>query len=167
MQALKQAPSCFDRAVPEELVYLGVGSNLGDRKENILDAALQISNVFSNFKRSSIYETAPMYRENQPDFLNCVFCGICDSSPFDLLKIIQEIENNAGRHRGKAGWMGPRPIDLDILLFGMRAVKTVELVIPHPGMKERPFVLFPLIELDRNLTDPETGVKFADYAAKL
>jgi 2-amino-4-hydroxy-6-hydroxymethyldihydropteridine diphosphokinase len=158
--------------VTGEAVYLGVGANLGNRKANIEYAARSLSSVFESFTRSSLYETLPMYREDQPRFLNCVFAGCVDgrnaaTDPFHLLDIIREIERDAGRDREKAGPMGPRPIDIDILVYGERVVQTDTLTIPHPRMKERPFVLIPLVELAPDLRDPATGELYADLAAEL
>ncbi|MBN1686436.1 MAG: 2-amino-4-hydroxy-6-hydroxymethyldihydropteridine diphosphokinase [Spirochaetales bacterium] len=153
--------------MPGELVYLGVGSNLGNREEAILNAQRQIETILTDFRRSSIYETAPMYREDQPKFLNCVFRGLSSIDPMEVLVRLRDIEHNAGRDRHSAGWMGPRPLDVDILLYGERIIHTDELVVPHPRMHERAFVLVPLIELDPQLRDPRTGVKYADLAVRL
>ncbi len=151
----------------DEVVYLGVGTNLGDRKGNISIATAEVSTYFRDFRKSSIYETEPMYREDQPKFLNCVFSGIGLIGPFELLEIIHGIENSIGRDRKSAGWMGPRPIDLDILLFGQRIIDTGELTVPHPRMKERPFVLIPLLELDPLVREPGTGIRYSDFASDL
>ena len=150
-----------------ELVYLGIGSNLGNREEHILHAEAKISKILLNVRRSRLYETMPRYKENQPLFLNSVLCGLAQLSPHELLEYIHEIEAEAGRHRGASGWMGPRPIDLDILLFGERSIKTTKLTIPHPRMAERGFVLIPLLELDPHIKDPVSGVKYSDFAARL
>jgi len=145
-----------------ELVYLGAGSNLGRRYLNIKDAAAKLSVVLSRFEMSRIYETPPMYEEKQPKFLNCVFRGLCEIEPLELLAVIHEIEIAAGRDREKSGWMGPRPIDIDILLFGKRIIDSKELTVPHPRMKERPFVLLPLVEMAPDLYDPVTFDKYVD-----
>ncbi len=150
-----------------ELVYLGVGSNLGDREGHIRHAEEKISVILSDVKRSRLFETMPKYQENQPLFLNSVFCGICQTGPFELLQYIHKIEHEAGRDRSAAGWMGPRPIDLDILLFGEITLNTAELTIPHPRMKERGFVLIPLLELDPWIKEPVSGIKYSEIAAAL
>ena len=150
-----------------ELVYIGVGSNLGNREEHIFHAEEKISRFLIDLKRSRLYETVPRYREDQPLFLNAVFCGMSQIGPLELLEHMHEIERGAGRDRGASGWMGPRPIDLDILLFGERTTETAELTIPHPRMKERGFVLIPLLELDPRIKDPVSGTGFADFAAAL
>lgn len=150
-----------------ETVYVGVGSNLGNRAEAIEKAARALSHVIKDLKMSTIYETPPMYREDQPPFLNCVFSGTCILEPLELLGKIHEIEHAAGRDRKKAGWMGPRTIDLDILLFGNRVIDEENLTVPHPRMKERAFVLVPLLELDPLLRDPATGEPYSVQAEKL
>ena len=150
-----------------ERVYLGVGSNLGDRVGHILRAEEKIAKHFTEVKRSRLYETAPRYRTNQPFFLNAVFCGETQSAPEELLSYIHKIEMDAGRDRGASGWMGPRPIDIDILLYGEKSIQTPRLTIPHPRMTERGFVLIPLLELDPFLKDPVTGDKYASIAASL
>ena len=131
-----------------------------------------MSRVLEGFVTSSLYETPPMYREDQPKFLNCVFGGNATgrrvaAGPYKLLELIREIERETGRDREKSGPMGPRPIDIDILLYGERVVHADELVIPHPRMKERPFVLIPLVELAPDLRDPVTGELYANLARGL
>jgi 2-amino-4-hydroxy-6-hydroxymethyldihydropteridine diphosphokinase len=150
-----------------EFVYIGIGSNLGDREENIFQAEEKISQVLSETRYSRLYETLPRYHEKQPLFLNAVISGLSQTEPAVLLEYIHTIEYEAGRDRDVSGWMGPRPIDLDILLFGERITNTAELSIPHPRMKERGFVLIPLLELNPLITDPVSGTKFSDFEAKL
>ena len=150
-----------------ELVYLGVGSNLGNREKHISDAEAKLSEVLLGMRRSRLYQTLPRYHENQPLFLNTVFCGMTSLQPHELLACMQKAEVDAGRDRGASGWMGPRPIDLDILLFGEKSIKTTDLTIPHPRMAERGFVLIPLLELDPVIKDPVSGVKYSEIAAAL
>lgn len=150
-----------------ELVYIGAGSNLGDRELQISRAGDRISDFCSNVRRSRLYETAPRYLEEQPLFINTVFCGKTRLEPHKLLLQLQKIEDEAGRDRDASGWMGPRPIDLDILLYGSRSIETPELIIPHRGIEERGFVLFPLLELDPLIKNPLTGAAYADCIAAL
>ena len=150
-----------------ELVYLGVGSNMSEREKNIFNAQKQVETILSDFRRSSIYETEPMYQEDQPRFLNCVFRGLTLVGPLELLGKLHDIERNAGRYRGSSEPNGPRPLDLDILLFGKRIIDSEELVVPHPRMNERAFVLVPLTELDPLLCDPKTGIRYTDLAVGL
>jgi 2-amino-4-hydroxy-6-hydroxymethyldihydropteridine diphosphokinase len=129
-----------------KLVYIALGSNLGDRAEYLRQAREQIDALDLRVLRtSSIYETAPRDVEDQPWFLNQVIECETDLFPRQLLARLQKIERGMGRRRRVA--KGPREIDLDILLFGDAVVKAPELEIPHPRMAERRFVLEPLAEL--------------------
>ena len=101
-----------------------------------------------------------MYNTDQPEFLNAVFSGVTDLAPYDFLAYIHTLEDKAGRNREKAGWKGPRPLDIDILLFGSTVSDDPVLTLPHPGIKERGFVLIPLAEIAPDLTEPGTGTKY-------
>ena len=138
-----------------KLVYIALGSNLGDRAENLRLARLQIDAADMRVLRaSSVYETAPRDVENQPWFLNQVIECETDLFPRQLLGRLQKIERAMGRKRTIA--KGPREIDLDILLFGNAVVKAPELEVPHPRMIERRFVLEPLAELVPEKKHPGT-----------
>jgi 2-amino-4-hydroxy-6-hydroxymethyldihydropteridine diphosphokinase len=140
-----------------ESVYLALGSNLGDR-ERILDrAVVTLADHLEDIRCSSIYETRPMYVERQPLFLNMVVGGFCSSEPEVLLNQIQKIEIELGRERNHTVPKGPRVIDIDMLLFGGRVIRSKNLSVPHPHMRERQFVLIPLLELQPDLRDPENG----------
>ena len=135
-------------------VYLGLGSNMGDRQEN-LDRALEfLSQRLRMGKVSSIYDTEPVGNADQPRFLNLVCQAHTRLEPMALLALAKGIENKLGRG-GKSGM--PRPIDIDILLYGEQVVETPELVIPHPKMTERAFVLVPLDEIVPDLVHPVSG----------
>ena len=135
-------------------VYFGLGSNMGTREEN-LDRALELlSQRMRLGKVSSIYDTDPMGNVNQPRFLNMVCQAFTRLSPEGLLALAKGIESKMGRH-GKSG--DPRPIDVDILLHGDKVMETPELVIPHPKMMERAFVLVPLAEIAPDLVHPVSG----------
>lgn len=127
--------------------YLALGSNLGDRLETLqravelMDARLGIQVVRS----SRVYETEPL-GPPQPAYLNAVVEVLTDLEPRELLKETQAIEDELGRVRGER-W-GPRTIDVDVLTFNDRTVDEPELVVPHPRMHERGFVLVPLGELE-------------------
>jgi len=138
-----------------KLVYIALGSNLGDRAENLRVAREQIEAPDLHVLRaSSIYETAPRDVEDQPWFLNQVIECDTDLFPRQLLERLQKIERAMGRKRTIA--KGPREIDLDILLFGNAVVKAPELEIPHPRLAERRFVLEPLAELVPDKRHPRT-----------
>ena len=121
-------------------VYIGVGSNMGDRNANIRRAIdlLKSSEGIKVAKVSSIYETEPVGGPPQGAFLNGVFEIETDLDPFDLLEKLKGIEKELGRERGVKN--APRVIDLDILLFGDEKIDTENLKVPHPGMREREFV---------------------------
>jgi GTP cyclohydrolase-4 len=144
-------------------VYLGLGSNLGDRKAN-LERALQLLGQRLDIERvSSVYETEPVGYVAQPPFLNAVCCAQTDLGPMQLLSLIKGIEASMGRVPSFPN--APRPIDLDIIFYGDLVVETPELTIPHPRLGERAFVLIPLFELDAALVHPATGERISDLAA--
>ncbi len=128
------------------IVYIGLGSNLGNREENCEKAIqLLIENGTSVSKRSSMFETEPWGIADQPKFINMVVEIETGLEPEKLLGILKNIERDAGRNPSKR-W-GPRVIDLDILLYEDLIVNSPELEIPHPGTSEREFILKPLSEI--------------------
>ena len=132
-----------------EKVYIALGSNVGNREENIKRAIELLSENIKNIKVASFYETEPVGYTDQPKFINTVLEGFTALSPFDLLKFCQTVEKKVGRiYRFK--W-GPREIDIDILLYGNKKINTSNLKIPHPLMLERDFVMIPLKELNPNI----------------
>ena len=135
-------------------VYLGLGSNMGDRGENLERALDLLSQRMRVGKVSSIYDTEPVGNTSQPRFLNMVCQAFTRLTPEGLLALVKGIESKMGRY-GKSG--DPRPIDIDILLYDEELVETPELVIPHPKMTERAFVLVPLAEIAPDLTHPASG----------
>ena len=143
-------------------VYLGLGSNLGDRRANLEAAVEKLAPVT---RASSIYETEPRDLPHQPWFLNQVIEIETDLLPKQLLARTQKIERELGRRRviGK----GPRVIDIDILLFGSAAIETAELQVPHPRMTERRFVLEPLAELVPDLRHPLTNQTVREMLASV
>jgi len=149
-----------------KIVYIALGSNLGDRAENLRVAREQIDAPDLRVLRaSSIYETAPRDVENQPWFLNQVIECETDLFPRQLLGRLQKIERAMGRKRTMA--KGPREIDLDILLFGNAVVKAPKLEIPHPRMMERRFVLEPLAELVQEKRHPGTRRTMREMLAEV
>jgi len=136
-------------------VYLGLGSNMGNRQQN-LDKALDLLSQRLQLKQvSSLYDTEPVGNTEQPRFLNLVCQAYTRLAPAELLTLIKGIELKLGRARGQSNT--PRPIDIDILFYGDQIVKTSELVIPHPKLTERAFVLVPLVEIAPNLVHPENS----------
>ena len=134
--------------------YLGLGSNLGDRQHN-LERALELLEAGGGVeivRRSSIYETEPQELKSQPWFLNMVVEIRTALFPMQLLARIARIESELGRQRVVA--KGPRTVDIDILLFGNFVIDTPKLMVPHPGLTERRFVLEPLVELAPELRHP-------------
>jgi 2-amino-4-hydroxy-6-hydroxymethyldihydropteridine diphosphokinase len=122
--------------------YVGLGSNLGDREQQIREAA----DLIAARRLSSIRETEPWGLEDQPRFLNAVAEVETSRTPRHLLNHLLEVERRLGRERGGPRW-GPRTIDLDLLLYGEQALDEPGLVVPHPRLAERLFVLEPLAEL--------------------
>jgi len=136
-------------------VYLGLGSNMGNRQDN-LDRALDLlSQRLRTGKVSSIYDTEPIGNVNQPRFLNLVCQVYTRLAPRELLTLAKGIELKLGRVLGKSN--APRPIDIDILFYGDLVIETPELVIPHPRLTERAFVLVPLAEITPDLVHPVSG----------
>lgn len=144
-------------------VYLGLGSNLGDRKA-ILEKALQLLGQRLQIERvSSLYETEPVGYAEQPPFLNAVCRAQTKLGPLQLFSVIKGIEASLGRVPSFPN--APRPIDLDIIFYGDLVMETPELTIPHPRLEERAFVLIPLYELDPGLVHPVSGESIKDLAA--
>jgi len=134
-------------------IYLGLGSNVGDREHMLQTAIDRLQSPELRITRaSSVYETEPQGRRNQRWFLNLVVEAETDLFPRQLLGRIAKIEQQLGRRRMLAN--GPRTIDIDILFYGNFVVETPELKIPHPRFAERRFVLAPMVELAPNLRDP-------------
>lgn len=133
-------------------VFLSLGSNIGDRKAYLKQAIEMLSEKISLVKISSIYETAPWGKTDQAGFLNQVVQAHTDLDPFELLKVVQEVENALGRVR-EEHW-GPRTMDVDILFYGQQAIQQPKLGlnIPHTRLWERAFVLIPLLEIAPNFT---------------
>jgi GTP cyclohydrolase-4 len=134
-------------------VYLGLGSNMGEKQENLLRAMDYISQRLRIEKKSSVYDTEPVGNVNQSRFLNMV-CRVSTSlAPNMLLTVLKAIESKMGRLPNNPP-NSPRPIDIDILLYGDQIVDTPELKIPHPQLAERAFVLVPLAEIAPDLIHP-------------
>ena len=147
-----------------ETVYLLLGSNLGDREQNLNLAVAKLDAVegLEIIAASSIYETdAVGMKGEQPKFLNQVIKADYSYSPVELLDHAERIERELGR--SDKGRLQSRTIDIDILLFGNKKLKTDRLVVPHPELTHRPFALVPLVEIDARLTHPATGKLLASH----
>ncbi|NOZ25459.1 MAG: 2-amino-4-hydroxy-6-hydroxymethyldihydropteridine diphosphokinase [Nitrospirae bacterium] len=134
-------------------VYIGIGSNLGDRKVNCLRALEELNIRGLRVSRvSSQYETEPWGVKDQPGFINMAVEAHTGLTPVEVLRVIKEIEKSLGRRETRR-W-GPRIIDIDILLYDDRVVDETGLTIPHPHMHERDFVLRPLSEIAPDAVHP-------------
>ncbi len=148
-------------------VFVGLGSNLGNRRATVLAAWRELQELFFGAPElSPIYESEPQYDREQPRFLNAVAAGRTRLGPFELLDELLAIERRLGRQRDQERPKGPRSIDLDLLLYRDWLVCHPRLVLPHPGITERLFVLQPLIDLDPELTDPQCGRVYARYLSE-
>jgi 2-amino-4-hydroxy-6-hydroxymethyldihydropteridine diphosphokinase len=135
------------------LIYLGLGSNVGDREIHLRNAIQSLDRLGVTVLRSaSIYLTEPRDFESQPWFLNTVIEAETTLTVHDLLRACLGFEVEAGRYRDSS--KGPRPIDIDILFFGTQTFDEPGLIVPHPRYAERRFVLVPLVELVPDLRDP-------------
>jgi 2-amino-4-hydroxy-6-hydroxymethyldihydropteridine diphosphokinase len=150
-------------------VFIGLGSNLGDRAARIDSAFawLAAHPALQLVRCSEVVETAPWGIEDQPMFLNAVAEIRTELEPEALLAELKRAEGLLGRiDSGRRRW-GPREIDLDILLYGERVVESPDLVVPHPRLSERRFVVSQLVELDPDLIDPRNGAPLASYLLDL
>ncbi len=145
-------------------LYLSLGSNLGDRAGHLRKAVQGLiqENIFV-VQFSALYESSPQDVAAQPWFLNQVVECEAAWPPLELLRRLQRIEREGGRSRRGAVRRGPRPIDIDILLFGDRVIHTRHLEVPHPRLTGRRFALLPLLELAPGLIHPETRAPLSRY----
>lgn len=137
-------------------VYLGLGTNLGNKEENLRTAVRLITQKIGEVTSlSSFYATAPWGFESENSFLNAALCVETDLDPLDLLHTTQEIERELGRKtKSVAGVYSDRIIDIDILMYEDLILNTPELVLPHPLMTERDFVMKPLLEIEPEYMHP-------------
>ena len=164
-------------------VYLGLGSNLGNRRKNLEEAARILFRprkksakpalsrdtshhretvIIQPRRSSSIYETVPWGYISQPNFLNCVLEMGTTLPPGRLLELVQGVEQDLGREWSPR--YGPRLIDVDILLWGNEIIDEPGLQVPHPRLHQRAFVLVPLAELAPGLTHPDSGLTIGQLA---
>src|SRR3974390_1217174 len=145
-------------------VYLALGSNIGNREENLRTAIYSLADAGLSIKKhASIYETEPVDYLDQDWFLNAVLEAETPLEPAALLKILRGIEHSMGSKKAFA--KGPRLIDLDILLYGDEVIDTPELQVPHPRMLDRKFVLAPLAEIAPKLRHPYWPADVAEILA--
>lgn len=128
-----------------EVIFVGLGANLGDPRSQLRKAVHLCALRFSNLRLAPLYRTQPVGPQPQPDFYNSVLEATTTLSPHQTFEALQAIERGLGRVR-EARW-GPRLIDLDLLVYGGSSVQTPELVVPHPELHRRRFVLVPLADL--------------------
>jgi 2-amino-4-hydroxy-6-hydroxymethyldihydropteridine diphosphokinase len=154
--------------VQREMIYIALGSNLGDSRNLIQNAFDRIQNELEvPLVKSSLWRSKPVdCPEGSADFINAVvgFAAHVDQDPFDLLQQLQSLEIEFGRPADHAQNI-PRSLDLDIILFGDRIVDLTDLTIPHPRAKERAFVILPLLEIAPDLVFPDSGLSINELAA--
>ncbi|MHB8800238.1 MAG: 2-amino-4-hydroxy-6-hydroxymethyldihydropteridine diphosphokinase [Thermoanaerobaculia bacterium] len=135
---------------------MGLGGNVGDPGIAFETALGALASRVDGLVRSPLYRTAPVGGPPQPDYLNAVAVGRTSLAPLELLAVLQRLEAEAGRRRTPLR-EGPRPLDLDLLLYGELVLDLPGLVLPHPRMASRRFVLAPLADLRPDLVVPGTG----------
>lgn len=145
------------------IVYLGLGTNLGDKAANLHAAVHLISGKIGKvISLSSFYATAPWGFESENSFLNAAICVETSLSPLEVLHRTQEIERTLGRtHKSTGGIYHDRIIDIDLLLYNKEIIQTPELTIPHPLMLQRDFVMTPLVEIAPDVVHPVFGKKLS------
>ena len=148
-------------------VYAGLGSNLGNKRENIIKAIdrLDACEGICVKEKSAFFNTTPVGGPLQPDYVNCAIGMETEIEPQVLLEEFKKIEIGLGRKPG-VRW-GPRVVDLDILLYGNRIVDDHNLKIPHERMHERAFVLEPLCEISPDIKHPVSGISISELLEKL
>ena len=149
-----QSSNCIPKESKPTRVFLGLGSNMGDRELNLRMALQALSQKTELVKVSSLYDTAPVGNTLQERFLNMACAAATALPPIALLAFVKQIEQKLGRRPRPVN--SPRPIDIDILFYGDLIINTPGLVIPHPRLTERAFVLAPLDEIAPRFIHPVT-----------
>lgn len=145
--------------------YIGLGSNLGDSVRNLRAAIRMLEDSAIAVLPSPVYRTEPVGFRSQPPFYNAVCRVTTRQTPFELMERLLGIEAEIGRRRVFRN--APRMMDMDILLFGRQVLNTPPLVLPHPRMTEREFVLRPLFDIAPNLKHPVSGITVAEMLRRL
>jgi len=138
--------------------YIGLGSNLENPAQQITNArlAIEADDSINLIRVSSYYQSAPYGEIKQPDFINAVAKIETELNAVELLHSMFKIESDLGRKRDKEKW-GPRIIDLDLLTYGQEIIQGKNIIVPHPEISKRNFVIYPLYEIDKNLDIPGLG----------
>ncbi|NJD04975.1 MAG: 2-amino-4-hydroxy-6-hydroxymethyldihydropteridine diphosphokinase [Methylococcaceae bacterium] len=148
------------------IAYIGLGANLADPVSQLQTACAAIAALpgVRVLGCSPFYRSSPLGPADQPDYVNAVMAVETDDAPLDFLRQLQAIETQQGRVRSGNRW-GPRTLDLDLLLYGDQVIATAELTVPHPGLSQREFVLYPLRDVaPADLVVPGVG-RLADLIA--
>ena len=136
-------------------VLLGLGTNMGDRRRNLQEAVARLRTAMTVTAVSPVYETAPWGDTEQPDFFNICLAAETTQAPLELLQFLKQTETELGREKSRR-W-GPRLIDIDILAYENQVIQEKNLMIPHPHIAERTFVLAPLADIAPEWVHPLTG----------
>lgn len=156
-------PDAAERPTADVLIALG--TNLGNRAENLQSALAALHEFVDIDARSRVYNTEPVGLRDQPDFWNMVVRGRTLLEPLDLLRALKRIELQLGRNAAPRN--APRVIDLDLLAFDQRILSTDEITLPHPRMHERSFVLYPLQEVAPDFRHPVSGLSAGELIERL
>ena len=150
-------------------IYLGLGTNLGDKADNLQRAAEEINRTIGKVTSlSSFYETAPWGFRSDNTFLNAALCLESTLTPEEVLARTQQIERDLGRtHKSTDGIYSDRPIDIDILLYDDLRLSTPTLTLPHPGLTDRLFVLLPMTEIAPDLIHPVSGLSIRELLRRV
>lgn len=146
----------------ERVAVLGLGANLGDPLRQIRRASASLGVHLGDLSVSSVFRSAPEHGADQPDYLNAVVRGTWPGAAGELLSLAHRLESEAGRERPHPG--AARTLDVDVIFLGDVVLTEGDLRIPHPRWRSRPFVVVPLLELDPEWRDPETGQTVRDVA---
>ena len=141
-----------------KFVYIGIGSNFKSPKDQVMSGINSINQIKEIMikAQSSLYRSAPLDNSDQPDFINAVVLVYTNLNPSLLLEKLNEIEDNHNRDRTLPQW-GPRTLDLDLLLYDNEVINKSNLIVPHPGISKRVFVLMPMLEITSDIEIPGLG----------